>query len=146
MGLTFYSTSIDLGFCSWFSILVYAQWFSSRLGRIFRVTEKVLLRVTAKVRGIVRGHGKVCSVVRSHGKKRGVFWGHGKRSFRKVILLPSDHVPLNALKNLKKLRKRIFNPNRPQTFAVTPSISLLGMDTRATSRFCRWKRQNGGLY
>ena len=56
MGL--YSTSIDLGFCSWFSILVYAQWFSSRLGRIFRVTEKVLLRVTAKVRGIVRGHGK----------------------------------------------------------------------------------------
>ena len=32
------------------------------------MTEKVLLRVTAKVCGIVRGHGK----------KRGVFWGHGK--------------------------------------------------------------------
>ena len=56
MGL--YSTSIDLGFCSWFSILVYAQWFCSRLGRTLRVTEKVLLRVSAKVRGIVRGHGK----------------------------------------------------------------------------------------
>ena len=44
-----------MAFSSWFSILVNAQWFSSRLGRIFRVTEKVLLRVTAKVCGIVLG-------------------------------------------------------------------------------------------
>ena len=85
------------------------------------MTEKVLLRVTGKVRGIVRGHGKVCSVVRSHGKKRGVFWGHGRRSSF------SFHTSCSV-------KKRIFNPNRPQTFAVTPSISLLGMDTRATKR------------
>ena len=48
MGL--YFTSIDLGFCSWFSILVFALEFCSRffpiyfsrLGRMFRVTAKVV--------------------------------------------------------------------------------------------------------
>ena len=45
-----YSTSIDIGFFSWYSILVFALGFCSRLGRTFRVT--------AKVRGIVRGPDK----------------------------------------------------------------------------------------
>ena len=65
-----YLTLNDLGFCSWFSILVFAQWFCSRLGRTFRVTENVLLRVTANVCGIVRGHGKyvACFGVTAKGR------------------------------------------------------------------------------
>ena len=53
-----YSTSIDIGFFSWYSILVFALGFCSRLGRSFRVKAKVLGKVGCYVRGIISGHGK----------------------------------------------------------------------------------------
>ena len=54
MGLTFYSTPIDLGFCSWFSILVFAQKFCSRFFTMYFSRLGRMLRATAKV----VGHGK----------------------------------------------------------------------------------------
>ena len=118
MGL--YFISIDLGFCSWFLILVFAQWFCSRLGRTFRVTEKVLLRVTAKVCGIVRGHGKILYSCQESWHKTWRVLRSRQKVVQKSHLTSITSCSVKALKYLKKLRKRIVNPDRPQTFAVTP--------------------------